>query len=147
VRRVYTALTGLLLLAVVVQFYFAAVGAFAKPQDDKSFALHSVTGMMVIPLLSILATIAAAVARAPGRLIGMTILPLGLVIVQVLIVVVGRAFNTDADTTTPVGLAILGLHALNGIAIGGVAGHTFTSARRFATATTAAADAAAVPVR
>ena len=138
-RRVYTVLAGLLLLAVVVQFYFAAVGAFAKPQDDKSFALHSLTGMLVIPLLSILATIAAAVARAPGRLIGMTILPLGLVIVQVLIVVVGRAFNTDADTTTPAGLAILGLHALNGIAIGGVAGRAFTAARRL--------SAAPVPVR
>jgi hypothetical protein len=134
VRRLYLVLSGLLLLAVVAQFYFAAVGAFAKPQNDSSFALHDMTGSIVIPVVSLLLTIVAAVARAPGRLIGLSILPLGLVVVQMLIVAVGRAFNDSGDQTTPVGLAILGLHALNGLAIGGVAGLILRRARQLASA-------------
>jgi hypothetical protein len=134
-RKVYAGLCALLLLAILVQFYFAAVGAFAKPQRDDSFALHDLTGMMIIPLLSILAIIAAAVARAPGRQIGLTAAPLGLVVVQVLIVTIGRALGTDGgDTTTPVALAILGLHAVNGLITMAVASVVFRRARAFATA-------------
>lgn len=133
-RRLYVVLTGLMLLAVIVQFYFAAVGAFGKPQEDGSYALHSLVGLAVIPLLSLLATIAAAVARAPGRLIGLTILPLGLVIVQVLIVVLGRAFDDSTGNTTPLSLAVLGLHALNGLAVMAAAGMVFRRAQQFATA-------------
>lgn len=128
-RRVFTVLAGLLLISVLAQFYFAGVGAFDKPQDDGSFALHSLTGMLVIPVLSLLVTAAAAVARAPGRLIGLSILPLGLVVVQVLIIVLGRAFNDTADNTTPVGLAILGLHVINGLLVMGVAAAVFRGAR------------------
>jgi hypothetical protein len=131
-RKVYAVLAGLLLVAVLAQFYFAAVGAFAKPQDENSFALHSLDGMMIIPVLSILATIAAAVSRAPGRLIALSILPLGLVVVQVLIIVIGRAFNDSGDNTTPIGLAILGLHAINGMAVMGAAGLVFRRARALA---------------
>jgi Family of unknown function (DUF6220) len=133
VRRVYLVLAGLLLLAVLVQFYFAAVGAFAKPQNDSSFALHDLTGSIVIPVLSLLLTIAAAVARAPGRLIGLSIVPLGLVVVQMLIVAIGRALNDSGDQTTPAGLAILGLHAVNGLAIMAVAGLIMRRARELAT--------------
>ncbi len=128
-RRVYLALAGLLLLAVLAQFYFAAVGAFAKPQNDSSFALHDATGSIVIPALSLLATIAAALARAPGRLIGLSIAPLGLVIVQMIIVAAGRALNDTGDQTTPAGLAILGLHAINGLAIMATAGLILRRAR------------------
>ncbi|MGW5666725.1 DUF6220 domain-containing protein [Micromonospora sp. NPDC003776] len=133
-RKVYVGLSALLLLAVLAQFYFAAVGAFAKPQHDDSFALHDITGTMVIPLLSLLATVAAAVARAPGKLIGLSILPLGLVVVQILIVTLGRAVSGGEDTTTPAGLAILGLHAVNGLAIMAVAGLVFRRARLLAAA-------------
>lgn len=133
-RRVYVVLTGLLLLAVLAQFYFAAVGAFAKPQDDKSFALHLITGGMIIPALSLLATLAAALARAPGRLIGLTIAPFGLIILQFLITELGKNLggSTD-DQTTPVALAFLGLHAINGLAILAVSGIAMRDARRFAT--------------
>ena len=48
VRRVYFGLSVLLVFAVVLQFYFAAVGAFTKPQQDSSFVLHDVTGGMVM---------------------------------------------------------------------------------------------------
>lgn len=132
-RKVYLGLCALLLAAMVAQFYFAAVGAFARPQRDDSFALHDATGMMIIPVLSLLAIIAAALARAPGRQIGLTAAPLGLVVVQVLIVVLGRALG-DGDQTTPAGLAILGLHAINGMATIGVSAVLFRRARAFAAA-------------
>jgi len=133
VRRVYVALSGLLLLAVLAQFYFAAVGAFAHPQDDRSYALHGVTGVLVIPIAALLATVAAALARAPGRLIALTLAPVGLVVVQVLIILVGfKLTGSTEDRTTPVGLAILGLHALGGLATLGVAGLILTRARAFA---------------
>jgi len=135
VRKVFLGLSGLLMLAVVAQFYFAATGAFTKPQADDSYALHAMNGMLVIPLLSVLATVAAAVARAPGRLIGFTLLPLGLVIVQVLIVVLGGALTgTTEERTTTGGLVILGLHAINGLAIMAVAGTILRRARLLATA-------------
>jgi hypothetical protein len=131
VRKVYFGLSVLLLAAVALQFYFAAVGAFAKPQTDSSYGLHSLNGMMIIPLLSILATVAAAVARAPGRAIGLAIAPLGLVVVQVLIIAVGKALS-DGDATTPASLVVYGLHAINGLAILAVAGTNLRAARRHA---------------
>jgi Family of unknown function (DUF6220) len=130
-RRVYIGLTGALLAAVVLQFYFAAVGAFTKPQQDSSYALHGITGTAVIPLLALLATIVAALLRLPGRQIGLTALPLGLVVVQLLIVGIGRALSeNDGERTTPAALVVLGLHAINGLAIMGVAGSVFARARR-----------------
>ena len=143
-RRVFMVLAGLLVLAVVAQFYLAAVGAFARPQDDRSYALHDLNGMVIIPLLSLLATAAAALAKAPGRLIGLAILPLGLVIVQLFIVILGRAVSPD-DHTTPAGLAILGLHAINGLATMAVAGLVLRRARLLATAANAAIPGAGRP--
>jgi hypothetical protein len=137
VRRVYVTLAGLLVLAVVAQFYLAAVGAFAKPQDDQSFALHMLNGMMIIPALSLLATLFAALARAPGRLIGLTAAPTGLILLQVLITEVGKNLGASTeDATTPAALALLGLHAINGLAIMAVVGITMRRARQFATART-----------
>ncbi|MFG1877562.1 DUF6220 domain-containing protein [Sphaerisporangium sp. NPDC049003] len=136
-RRVYAVLAGLMLFAVVAQFYFAAVGAFDKPQEDGSYALHGMTGM-IIPVISLLATVAAAVARAPGRLIGLTVLPLGLVVVQVLIIAVGGLLDDSAGNTSPGSLAILGLHAINGLAVMAVSGMVFRQARLFSKGVAAA---------
>lgn len=123
-RMVYVVLARLLGVAVFAQFFFAAVGAFDRPPEDGSFALHSVNGMVVIPLLSIVATVVAVLAKAPGRLVGMTALPLGLVLVQVLIIVLGNAVTGGAESdTSPVSLAIFGLHAVNGLLTLGVAEH------------------------
>ncbi|MEU8059019.1 DUF6220 domain-containing protein [Microbispora bryophytorum] len=148
-RKVYAALAGLLLAATVVQMYLAAVGAFDKPQDDSSFALHSINGMMIIPVLSLVATAAAAAARAPGRQIGLTVLPLGLIIVQALIVALGGLFDDSTGNTTPLSLVILGLHAINGMAIMGVCGMVFRNARRLVSAGPAPSEDAAEgrPVR
>jgi hypothetical protein len=135
VRRIYVALAGLMLLAVLAQFYFAAVGAFDKPQDDESFALHLVIGMMIIPVVSLLATLVAALARAPGRLIGLTVAPVGLIILQVLITELGENLGGSTDDhTTPVALAFLGLHAINGMFIMAVSGMVMRGARQFAAA-------------
>jgi hypothetical protein len=132
-RRVFVVLSGLLFLAILAQFYFAAVGAFDRPQDDDSFALHSVTGMMIIPVLSILTAIAAAVARAPGRLVGMSLAPLGLVVVQVLIIVVGNVISGGAEEDTGAGgLFVLGLHAVNALFVMGAAAAVLRRARAFA---------------
>jgi hypothetical protein len=132
-RRVFVVLAGLLFAAILVQFYFAAVGAFDRPQDDDSFALHSITGMMIIPLLSILTTVAAALARAPGRLIGMSLAPLGLLVVQVLIIVVGNVISGGSDEDTgAAGLFVLGLHAVNALFLMGAAGAVLRRARAFA---------------
>ncbi|GAA1263457.1 hypothetical protein Psi02_59160 [Planotetraspora silvatica] len=136
-RRVYLGLAGLMLAAVMVQWYLAAVGAFDKPQEDDSFALHSMNGMMIIPILSLLATVAAALSKAPGRTIGLTILPLGLIIVQVLIIALGNALNDSSGNTTPASLAVLGLHAINGMAIAAVSVMVFRQARRLAMGTAA----------
>lgn len=130
-RRAYLILAGLLQLDVLVQFYFAAVGAFARPQDDKSFALHDMNGS-VVAILALLLIVVAALARAPGRLIGLSALPLGLVVLQVVIVELGRAFNDTGDHTTPAGLAILGLHAINGLAVMAVVGILMRRARLLA---------------
>lgn len=129
-RRAYVALVGLLLASGGLQFYFAAVGAFTKPQTDDSYALHVLNGRMVFPILAILATIAAALAKAPGKLIGLTLLPLGLLIVQTLIIVLGNVIGGATELrSTPVALAILGLHAVNGMVILGVTGNLMAKAR------------------
>jgi len=85
VRKAFVAMSSLLLVAFVLQFVFAAVGAFTKPAGDGAYALHSITGMAVIPALTLLTTLFAALAKAPGRLVGLAIVPLGLVVVQALI--------------------------------------------------------------
>ena len=117
-----------MLASFVLQFVFAAVGAFTKPAGDGAYTLHSVNGMVVIPALTLLTTLFAALAKAPGRLIGLAILPLGLVVVQALIAVLANAFTDAAGASTPLGLTIAGLHALNGI----VAVHVVVSVHRAA---------------
>jgi hypothetical protein len=143
-RKVFVAICGLLLLAILVQFFFAGMGAFDKPRDDDSFAAHRAFGNMIIPLLSLLLIVAAALAKAPGRLIGLAAVPLGLTILQILIVVLGRAVAGGEDSDTSGGsLVILGLHAVNALIMMGVAGTIMRQARMFAMGT-AATPASAV---
>lgn len=140
-RRVFVVVAGLLFAATVLQFYLAAVGAFDRTQDDDSFALHNLNGRLVIPLLAILTTVAAALARAPGRLIGIAIAPLGLVVVQVLIIVVGNVISggSDEDTGTA-GLVVFGLHALNGFLVVAAAEAVLRRARALASGKTSKVD-------
>ncbi|MBQ0902560.1 DUF6220 domain-containing protein [Micromonospora sp. U21] len=114
-RKAFVVVTTLLLIAFAVQFVFAAVGAFTKPAGDGAYALHSVNGMAVIPVLTLLTILFAALAKAPGRLIGLTTLPLGLVVVQALTAMLANGSTDAASASTPFGLTIAGLHAVNGI--------------------------------
>ena len=85
-RKAFVVTSGVLLAVFALQFVFAAVGAFTKPAGaDGSYRLHSMTGMAVIPALTLLTILFAVLAKAPGRLIGLAALPLGLVVLQALL--------------------------------------------------------------
>jgi Family of unknown function (DUF6220) len=138
VRKAFVIVTTLLLVGFVLQFVFAAVGGFTKPAGDGAYTLHSVNGTAVIPALTLLTTLIAALAKAPGRLIGLAILPLGLVVVQALIAALANAFTDAAGASTPLGLTIAGLHALNGIVAVHVVVSVHKGARRLASPAEAA---------
>lgn len=125
-RRVFAFLAALLVLVVAAQFFLAASGAFDTAPNDESFQPHRALGYGIV-LFAILLTIVAALARMPGRLIGMTGLIAGLTVVQSLIRVVAAAFNDSGGTSTTAGQLVFGLHAVNALAIMAVAG---TVARR-----------------
>ena len=125
-RRVFALLATLLVLVVVAQFFLAASGAFDTAPNDESFRPHRALGYVIF-LLPVVMTIVAAMARMPGRLIGMTALVAGLTVVQVVIAVLARAFDDTGDTSTTAGQLVFGLHAINGLIILAVAG---TVARR-----------------
>jgi Family of unknown function (DUF6220) len=124
----------LLLVDVVVQFYFAAFGVFTAPADDDQFILHQMNGRVVLPLLCLLVIVAAALARAPGRLIGFSAIPFGLLIGQIVLFVVAAMTGSTEDKTNLAGQIILGLHAVNGLAILGVTILLVRRASRFASA-------------
>lgn len=115
-RKAFACLAILLMLIVVAQFFFAASGAFSTAPKDESFRAHYALGYVIF-LLPVVMTIVAALARMPGRLIGMTALVAGLTVVQVLIAVLAKAVG---DTTTA-GQLVFGLHAVNGLVILAVA--------------------------
>jgi hypothetical protein len=125
-RRVFALLATLLVLVVVAQFFLAASGAFDTAPNDESFQPHRALGYGIV-LFAILLTIVAALARMPGRLIGMTGLVAGLGVGQSLIRAIAAAFNDTGDTSTTAGQLVFGLHAVNGLIILAVAG---TVARR-----------------
>ncbi len=114
-RKAFFVSTLVLLVAFALQFVFAAVGGFTRPTGDDAYALHSVNGMAVIPVLTVLTALLAALAKAPGRVIGLAVLPIGLVVLQPLIAMLAEAFTDASGVSTPLGLTIGGLHALNGI--------------------------------
>jgi hypothetical protein len=114
-RKAFVVASVVLLVAFAFQFVFAAVGAFTKPAGDSAYTLHSITGMAVIPVLALVTALFAALAKAPGRLVGLAVLPLGLVVVQGLLAMLANSFTDASGASTPVGLTIAGLHAVNGI--------------------------------
>ena len=131
-RKVYVTLTGLLLVSVVTQFYFAAFGVFTAPDNDSQFILHQMNGRIVLPVLCLLCIAAAAAARAPGRLIGMTAVPFGLLILQTVLFIIAGLAGASEDRTNLAGQLILGLHAVNGLCILGTSILVFLRARQFA---------------
>ncbi|WP_406076765.1 DUF6220 domain-containing protein [Micromonospora sp. NBC_00858] len=144
-RKAFVITSILLLVSFVLQFVFAAVGGFTKPSGDGAYVLHSVNGMAVIPVLSLLTALFAALAKAPGRLVGLAILPIGLVVVQALIAMLANASTDAAGASTPLGLTIAGLHAVNGIVAVHVVVGVVRAARQLASP--APVDATPVTVR
>jgi Family of unknown function (DUF6220) len=128
VRRVFAGLAALLVLVVVAQFFLAASGAFDDAPRDESFQTHRSLGYLV-GLFAVLLTIVAALARMPGRLIGMMGLVAGLAVVQSLIRVLAGAFDDTGGTSTTAGQLVFGLHAINGLIILAVAGNVAWKAR------------------
>jgi hypothetical protein len=126
VRRLFAGLATLLVLVVVAQFFLAASGAFSTAPNDESFRPHRALGYVIF-LLPVLMTIVAALARMPGRLVGMAGLVAGLTAVQVVITDLAKAFNDTGDTSTTAGQLAFGLHGINGLIILAVA---VTVARR-----------------
>jgi hypothetical protein len=121
-RKTFTGLAGLLMLAVVAQFFLAASGAFDTAPNDESFRPHRALGYGLV-LFAVLLTIVAAAARMPGRLIGLTGLVAGLAALQGVIGAVAKAFG---DTG---GQVVFGLHAVNALVIVAVIRTIFREAR------------------
>ena len=130
-RKVFALLATLLMLALVAQFFLAASGAFDAAPNDESFQPHRALGYAIF-LFAVLLTIVAALARMPGRVIGMTALVAGLTVVQVLIAVLARAFNDTGDNSTTAGQLVFGLHAINGLIVLALAGTVVRRARALA---------------
>ena len=106
-RKVYVTLTGLLVISVVIQFYFAAFGVFTAPRNDSQFILHVTNGRFILPLLCLLCIAAAALAKAPGRLIGFTAIPFGLLVLQTVLFVIAGLIGSTPEKTTVAGRIIL----------------------------------------
>jgi hypothetical protein len=124
-RKVFLVLAGLMLFATVALLFFAGVGAFDSAPRTESFEPHRMLGRALF-VVSLLAIVAAALARLPGRLIGLTALITGLVFLQSLIAIVSRAFE---DQSTATAALVFGLHAVNGLVTMGVARVVFARAR------------------
>jgi hypothetical protein len=119
-RKAYLVIAIALAVAVVAQFYFAAFGVFGSTgsDDDGMFTGHRLVGTVVIPALSFVAFIVALLAKAGGRTVGLSILPLGLVVVQILLFILADALTgSTPERVTYGGAVVLGLHAVNGLAI------------------------------
>jgi hypothetical protein len=144
-RRVFAILATVQVLAVVAQFFLAASGAFDTADKDAAFAPHRTLAYGIM-LFAIVLTIVAALARMPGRLVGMTALVAGLVVVQSLIRALADSLNGPDDTTTTAGKLVFGLHAVNGLIILAVTGTVARRARALARAAAAGSPAGAEDV-
>jgi hypothetical protein len=129
-RKVFVASSGLMLLAVILQFYFAAYGAFTIPfpltteEHHEAFALHS-GNTNVILFLSLLSAGVAWLAKTGTRTALLALAPFVLVLMQIAIFIMSGLAGGDIDATppvsTPAAQAIVALHAINALAILGTA--------------------------
>jgi cytochrome b561 len=127
-RKFFAVMATLLMVVVVVQFFLAAGGAFDSAPKEESFQPHRAVGSAIL-LLAVLVTVVAALARMPGRVIGLSGLVAGLAVLQFVIAAIARAFG-DTGSTSTAGELVFGLHAVNGLAIMAVAGMIARQARQ-----------------
>lgn len=126
-KKVVTVLAGLQMLAIAVQFFLAASGAFDSAPTEEAFKSHKALGFGVL-ILGIVLTIAAAVARMPGKTIGLAGLAAGLVVLQMAI---AEAASGIGEGSTAGGI-VFGLHGVNGVAIMVVTAQFMWRARQLA---------------
>ncbi|WP_406385986.1 DUF6220 domain-containing protein [Streptomyces sp. NBC_01618] len=139
-RKTIAGLAAVLVLAIAVQFFLAGSGAFDTAPNDESFRPHRALGYMIV-LLALVTTLTAALARMPGRLVGMTGLLAGLGIAQPVIATIAKAFG-DTDDTTTAGQLVFGLHAVNALIMVAVAVRTHRQARELSNSSASTARAA-----
>lgn len=111
--KFYRIWTHVLQALIGLQFFLAGYGAIGSGSPDESFSLHIMNGR-VIAVVALLGILFAALARAGGKLVGMSAGVLGLVLLQSVIALVSVA------GTTP-GQIIFGFHAINALMIMGLA--------------------------
>lgn len=111
--KFYRVWTHVLHVLIGLQFFLAGYGAIGSGSPDESFSLHIMNGR-VIAVVALLGILFAALARAGGKLVGMSAGVLGLVLLQSVIALVSVA------GTTP-GQIIFGFHAINALMIMGLA--------------------------
>lgn len=115
----FAVVSTLLVTAVTLQLYFAGLGVFSDPTDEL-FAIHGWNGRIVLPLLTLLTVLLAALARAGKRTIRLSVLVFGLLILQTLIfVLTGLIFGIGPETPNPplIATMFVSLHPINGLAI------------------------------
>ncbi|GIH08856.1 hypothetical protein Rhe02_69230 [Rhizocola hellebori] len=133
-RKVFVAISGLMLLAVVLQFYFAAYGSFTVPwpitteDHHEAFFLHSANADTIM-VLSLLAMTAAFLAKAGWRIAMLALTPMLLVVLQIVIFIVAGAAGADIDSvppvSTPAAHLIVAFHAVNALAVLAASVRTF----------------------
>ncbi|GIH74036.1 DUF6220 domain-containing protein [Planobispora longispora] len=119
-RKVFLSFAAILLLAVLVQFYLATFGAFQRPLptpgDFGAMGPHVLNGLFVIPVVSLITTIAAAVTRSGAKLIWLSIAPLGIAAAQIFVIFpLAELAGADATRTTTASHVVLGFHAVLGL--------------------------------
>jgi hypothetical protein len=143
-RKVFVITSALVLVGTLTQFYLAGVGAFSRPATADAWTAHR-AGAAAILALALLNTVVAALARAGGRIIAFAALPIGLVILQFVLVAMSNALGGSPTDRTGMPLYLVALHAVNGLAVLGAAVTGLVNARRFAAG--AAAGPATEPQR
>jgi Family of unknown function (DUF6220) len=125
-RKLFIALSAILMAIVLAQFFFAASGGFSTDREE-AYGPHHALGYVIFiwPLVMIAV---AAIGRMPGRLIGLTALVPVLVSVQVVIAKVAHGMVDNGQTTTASDL-VFGLHGVGGVATAVVAGMILRRAR------------------
>jgi hypothetical protein len=109
-RKAFTGLAALLVLVLVAQFFFAALGGFSTDPQRAAYRPHHALGYVIFSVPVVMA-IVGAIARLPRRLIGLSALVAGLTTLQVLL---GSLARSLGDTG---GGLVFGLHGINGLAI------------------------------
>ncbi|WP_109509437.1 DUF6220 domain-containing protein [Nocardioides speluncae] len=135
-RKLFAGVAFLLMLAIAIQFFLAATGAYDDAPVDDSFQMHRALGYAII-LIAGLVALVGALARVPGQLIAMAGAVAGLTILQAVIAGVAGALDDTGGGTSTTSAMVFGLHAINAVAIVFTASGLVSGARGLVSAETA----------